>query len=84
MKIEAKLKELNLVLPQAPRPVANYIPSVRVGNLVFTSGVLPMRDGKLAYEGKIGKELSVEQGQEAARLSPVTISVGVCTMRNSR
>ena len=69
MKIQAKLKELGLALPTPPKPVANYIPAVRVGPLLFTSGVLPMRDGKPAYEGKLGRELSVEQGQEAARLA---------------
>ena len=69
MKIEARLKELGILLPSAPKPVANYIPAVRAGELLFTSGVLPMKDGKPAYEGKLGKELSVEQGQDAARLA---------------
>ncbi|HEY4485679.1 MAG TPA: RidA family protein [Nitrospiria bacterium] len=69
LKIEARLKELGILLPSAPKPVANYIPAVRAGELLFTSGVLPMKDGKPAYEGKLGKELSVEQGQDAARLA---------------
>jgi enamine deaminase RidA (YjgF/YER057c/UK114 family) len=66
---EEKLKKLGLVLPDAPKPVANYIPAVRVGDLLFTSGVLPMKDGRLAFTGKLGQDLSVEQGQEAARLA---------------
>jgi enamine deaminase RidA (YjgF/YER057c/UK114 family) len=69
MTIESKLKELRITLPIAPKPVANYVPAVRAGELIFTSGVLPMKEGKLAYEGKLGKELTVEQGQEAARLA---------------
>lgn len=69
MTIESKLKELGITLPMAPKPVANYVPAVRAGELLFTSGVLPMKEGKLACEGKLGKELTVEQGQEAARLA---------------
>lgn len=69
MGIESRLNELDIILPAAPKPVANYLPAVRVGELLFTSGVLPMKAGKLAYEGKLGKELSVELGQEAARLA---------------
>jgi enamine deaminase RidA (YjgF/YER057c/UK114 family) len=69
VNIETKLKEKGIVLPTAPKPVANYVPAVRAGELLFTSGVLPMKEGKLAYEGKLGKDLTVEQGQEAARLA---------------
>lgn len=69
MKIESRLKELGITLPTAPKPVANYIPAVRAGELLFTSGVLPMKEEKLAFEGKLGKELTVELGQEAARLA---------------
>ena len=69
MRVEQRLKELGITLPTAPKPVANYLPAVRAGELLFTSGVLPMKDGTLAYEGKLGKELSVELGQEAARLA---------------
>jgi enamine deaminase RidA (YjgF/YER057c/UK114 family) len=69
MSIESRLKELGIALPTAPKPVANYIPAVRAGELLFTSGVLPMKEGNLAFEGKLGKELTVERGQEAARLA---------------
>ncbi|MBI3812132.1 MAG: RidA family protein [Nitrospirae bacterium] len=69
MTIESKLKELGIALPTAPKPVANYVPAVRAGELLFTSGVLPMKEGKPAFEGKLGKELTVELGQEAARLA---------------
>ena len=69
MSIESRLKELGIILPSAPKPVANYLPAVRAGELLFTSGVLPMKEDRLAYEGKLGKELTVELGQEAARLA---------------
>jgi enamine deaminase RidA (YjgF/YER057c/UK114 family) len=68
MSYEAKLKDLGLQLPPAPQPVATYIPAVRAGNLLFLSGVLPMRDGQLAFSGKLGRELTVDQGMEAAKL----------------
>jgi enamine deaminase RidA (YjgF/YER057c/UK114 family) len=69
MRNEDKLKELGLELPQAPKPVATYIPAVRAGNLLFLSGVLPMQGGELAYRGKLGRELTVAQGTEAARVA---------------
>lgn len=69
MSIESRLNELGIALPIAPKPVANYVPAVRAGELLFTSGVLPTKEGKLAFEGKLGRELTVELGQEAARLA---------------
>ncbi len=69
MSFEARLKELHLTLPQAPKPVATYIPAVRAGDLLFLSGVLPMRDGQLAFSGKLGRDLTVEQGMEAAQVA---------------
>jgi enamine deaminase RidA (YjgF/YER057c/UK114 family) len=68
MSYEAKLKDLGLQLPPPPQPVATYIPAVRAGDLLFLSGVLPMRDGQLAFSGKLGRELTVEEGMEAAKL----------------
>ena len=67
MTIEEKMEELGLKLPDPPRPVANYLPAVRAGDLLFTSGVLPMKEGQLAFTGKLGSDLTVQQGQEAAR-----------------
>lgn len=69
MSYESRLKELGLELPAAPKPVANYVPVVRVGDLLFLSGVLPSRDGKLSMMGKLGAELSVEQGAEASKIA---------------
>src|SRR5574341_1387936 len=69
MSFERKLVELGLTLPAPPKPVATYIPAVLAGELLFLSGVIPFRDGKLAFEGKLGRELTVEQGYEAARVT---------------
>ena len=67
MDIEKKLEDLKIRLPQAPKPVANYIPAVRVGNLLFVSGHGPYDDGKTKLSGKLGKELSIEEGYQVAR-----------------
>lgn len=69
MSYEAKLVELGITLPPPPKPVATYIPAVLTGQLLFLSGVVPFRDGKLVLEGKLGKDLTVEQGYEAARIA---------------
>lgn len=69
MSYEQKLKQLGLALPAPPKPVANYVPVVRTGDLLFLSGVLPSRDGQLIMTGKLGQNLSIEQGMEAARVA---------------
>ncbi len=68
MKVEAKLAEMGLTLPGAPAPIANYVRVVRTGNLLFVSGHGPFRDGKPQFIGKLGKELSVEEGYKSAQL----------------
>ncbi|MBI3966678.1 MAG: RidA family protein [Chloroflexi bacterium] len=68
MGVEDKLRELGLTLPQPPPAVANYVGAVKVGNLLFVSGHGPVRDGKMASRGKVGKDLTLEQGYEAAEL----------------
>jgi enamine deaminase RidA (YjgF/YER057c/UK114 family) len=70
MEVEKKLTEMGLSLPPSPAPVANYVPAVRSGNLLFVSGHGPalVKDGKIEYiRGKLGKDLTVEQGYDAAR-----------------
>ena len=69
MGYEERLQALGLELPQAPKPVATYVPAVRAGELLFLSGVLPMQNGQLAFTGKLGRELTVAQGAEAARVA---------------
>ena len=68
MGAEARLKEKNITLPAPATPVANYVGAVRVGNLLFVSGHGPIRqDGKPLTRGKLGRDLSVEQGYQVAR-----------------
>ena len=65
--ITARLAELGVVLPQTQPPVANYVPYVTAGNIVHISGQLPMENGAPIARGKLGADVSVEQGQRAAR-----------------
>ena len=67
MSAEKKLRDLGITLPSAPRPLANYVPAVRAGSLLFVSGHGPYNDGKTATSGKLGKELTIEQGYQTAR-----------------
>ena len=67
MGAETNLKAKNIALPTPPSPMANYVGAVRVGNLLFVSGHGPMRDGKPVARGKVGKDLSTEQGAQVAR-----------------
>lgn len=69
MDYEKKLQSLGFTLPSPPKPVATYVPAVRSGNLLFLSGMIPMVEGEMAMVGKLGKELTVEQGQQAARIT---------------
>ena len=67
MSAEARLKEKNIILPKTTSPLANYVGAVRTGNLLFVSGHGPIRDGKATSQGKVGKDLTVEQGYQVAR-----------------
>jgi enamine deaminase RidA (YjgF/YER057c/UK114 family) len=65
--VEDRLGELGLVVPTVPAPVAVYVPAVRSGLHVFTSGQLPLRDGRLLLTGKVGGEVSADEGYDCAR-----------------
>lgn len=69
MTPEQRIEKLGLTLPPAAGAVANYVPWAVTGNLVMTSGNLPWRDGKLAYVGRIGRELTGEEGYLSCQLS---------------
>jgi enamine deaminase RidA (YjgF/YER057c/UK114 family) len=69
---EARLKVLGLQLPAAPKPIASYVPAVRSGNLVFLAGQGPLVDGKPTVTGKVGADLSEEDGYKAARATILT------------
>ena len=73
MSIENKLKELNIELPDGPNPVGAYVAFKKINNLLFISGQLPITsDGKM-IKGKIGKDLTLEDGQKASRLCIINI-----------
>jgi enamine deaminase RidA (YjgF/YER057c/UK114 family) len=67
-RIEARLRELGITLPAPAAPVANYIPYNVTGNLVVVSGQIPLRDGKIAFTGKLGGSVPLDAGRDAARL----------------
>ncbi|MFE4513942.1 RidA family protein [Kitasatospora sp. NPDC056783] len=67
-KVEQKLAELGLTLPPVAAPVAAYVPALRTGDLVFTSGQLPVVGGKLPTTGKVGAEVSPEEAKELAQI----------------
>ena len=71
MSPEDKLKELGIELPEAPDPLGSYIPVLRTGNLVFLSGMLPLIQGKLTRQGKVGKDITLDEAREDARVATV-------------
>ena len=66
--IEEKLNQLGVSLPTAPKPAGSYVPVVVSGKLAFVSGQIPIKDGQVIYQGKVGIEQSIEQAQKAAKL----------------
>jgi enamine deaminase RidA (YjgF/YER057c/UK114 family) len=71
--VEARLKQLGISLPEASKPVANYVQAVRTGNLVFLAGAGPKKPDGSFITGKVGKDLSLEQGYQAARLTGIIL-----------
>ncbi len=72
MRIEQKIADMGLELAAPSAPIANFVPTVRTGNLLFVSGHIPrLPDGSVLHPGKVGRELSVQQGYEAAKLAMV-------------
>lgn len=74
-KIEARLAELGIVLPAPVDPAGNYVGDVVTGNLVFTAGQIPVENGERKFIGKLGRDMSVEDGQRAARLCALNVLV---------
>ncbi len=72
-KVEARLQSLGIVLPAAPSPVANYVPSCLVGNLLFISGQISRAADGTVTKGRLGADLTVDQGRAAARLSALNV-----------
>ena len=66
--IEDKLREVSIELPTPPSPAGSYIPVVTTGNLAFVSGQIPMREGKVVFEGKVPEQQSLESARDAAKI----------------
>ena len=77
MGIEKRIEALGLDLPEVPKPVASYIPAVHSGNYVFTSGQLPVIKGELTRRGKVGSDLTVEEGYECAKVAALNCLAAV-------
>jgi len=77
MEIEKKMRGLGLELPEVPKPVASYVPAVRSGNYVYTSGQVPFVKGELMHRGKLGGDLTIEQGYECARVTALNCLAAV-------
>ncbi len=67
MTIDERLKELGISLSDAPKPMGSYVPCVQSGNLLFLSGVLPLRNGQLIKTGRVGEAVSLDEAREASR-----------------
>ena len=76
-KAGSRLRDLGVILPTPPSPLGAYVETSQAGSLLFISGTLPLIDGKLAISGRIGRDLTVNQGQEAARLAALTALAAV-------
>lgn len=66
--LEKRLKELGLSIPEAPKPVAAYVPGVKIGDFIYTSGQIPLVNGEVKYKGKVGLDVSADQAYEAAKI----------------
>ena len=73
MTIEQKLAALGFTLPEPPQPLGSYTAVSEAGNLLFVSGQLPLVDGKVAYTGRVGEQLSVDNGRHAAQLAALNV-----------
>lgn len=82
MTVETKLEQLGLTLPAVPAPVAAYVPGAADGTLVFTSGQLPTENGVLR-KGKLGEDMTVEEGYEAARIAALNCLAVVKSLAGS-
>ncbi|MBI4823558.1 MAG: RidA family protein [Nitrospirae bacterium] len=71
MTPEEKLKKLGIELPPPIKPLGSYVPIIRVGNLIFLSGILPLKDGKLMRKGRVGETLTLKEAEEEARTATI-------------
>ena len=77
MDFEKQIKDLKLVIPTLAKPVGQYIPAVKTGHLVYTSGQLPTSDGRLDFKGRVGKEVTTENAQRASKIAVINALAAV-------
>ncbi len=80
---DEKVKELGIEIPEAPKPLASYVPALKEGNLVFTAGQLPLQSGKLFSEGKVGDTVSEEDAVKAAEICAINCLSAVKSVTGS-
>ncbi|SDR24336.1 RidA family protein [Paraburkholderia tuberum] len=73
MSVQQKLAELGLELPSPPQPLGSYTAVSEAGNLLFISGQVPLSDGKMVYSGRVGENLTLEEGRKAAQLAALNV-----------
>jgi enamine deaminase RidA (YjgF/YER057c/UK114 family) len=77
MSVEERLSQLGVTIPEVAAPLASYVPAVRTGNLVYTSGQLPTAEGRLQFEGLAGRDVSLDDAVRAARLACINALAAV-------
>lgn len=78
-KIEIRLKELGINLPEIPKPIANYIPAKRTGKLIYTAGQVPIYEG-VSYKGKLGLDITLEESKAATKLCVINCLAAIRTI----
>ena len=78
-RIETRLNELGIKLPEIPKPIANYIPAKRTGNLIYTAGQVPVYEG-VPYKGKLGLDITIEESKTATKLCVVNCLAAIRTI----
>jgi enamine deaminase RidA (YjgF/YER057c/UK114 family) len=71
MDFDVRLNELDIIIPEAAKPVASYVPGMKDGDLIYVSAQLPFKNGELIYTGRLGIDLSIEEGQAAAQVAAI-------------
>jgi enamine deaminase RidA (YjgF/YER057c/UK114 family) len=82
-QFEDKLKQMNLVIPKIPPAVGAFVPALRTGNLVFCSGQGPFKDGKQAFVGRVGQQVSFDEACQAARIACLNCLAEICSVIGS-
>ena len=78
VSFEKRLQELGIILPEAPKPIGNYVPAIADGDrLLFTAGMICLKEGRITHAGKLGQDFSIEEGYEAARVCGLNLLAAI-------